>query len=154
MVSYLHWKVGEIMGANVNTLEDVKQTIVFNAPIQKVWETVSTSEGIGSWFMPNDFQPVVGHEFHLQSPFGPSPCKVIEIDEPNKIVFTWDTAGWVVSFNFKELDDKTEFTLIHGGWGHPDDIQPKANEKASVIRDRMSGGWVGIVEKLRKTVES
>jgi hypothetical protein len=52
------------------------------------------------------------------------------------------------------LDDKTEFTLIHGGWGHPDDIQPKANEKASVIREKMSGGWVGIVEKLRKTVES
>jgi uncharacterized protein YndB with AHSA1/START domain len=136
------------------TLQDIKQTVIFNAPIQKVWETVSTSEGIASWFMPNDFQPKVGHEFHLQSPFGPSPCKVTEINEPNKVSFTWDTEGWVVSFILKELDDKTEFTLIHGGWKTPDQILPKANEKSSIIRDRMSGGWVGIVENLRKTVES
>lgn len=142
------------MGTNQNTLEDVVQTVVFNAPIQKVWETVSTSEGIASWFMPNNFQAIVGHEFHLQSPFGPSPCKVIEIDEPNKVSFTWDTEGWVVSFILKELGEKTEFTLIHGGWKQPDEILPKANEKSSVIRDRMSGGWIGIVEKLRKTVES
>ncbi|MCV5062958.1 SRPBCC domain-containing protein, partial [Escherichia coli] len=38
-----------------NTLNDIKQTIVFNASIQKVWSVVSTAEGIASWFMPNDF---------------------------------------------------------------------------------------------------
>ncbi|MBJ8206143.1 SRPBCC domain-containing protein, partial [Bacillus cereus] len=47
-----------------------------------------------------------------------------------------------------------EFTLIHGGWKHPDEILPKANAKSSIIRDRMSGGWVAIVnEKLKKVVE-
>ena len=51
-----------------NTLNDIKQTIVFNAPIQKVWNVVSTAEGIASWFMPNDFELAVGHEFHVQSP--------------------------------------------------------------------------------------
>ena len=51
-------------------------------------------------------------------------------------------------------DNKTEFTLIHGGWKHPDEILPKANAKSSIIRDRMSGGWVAIVnEKLKKVVE-
>ncbi len=38
-----------------HTLTDIKQTIVFNASIQKVWNVVSTAEGIASWFMPNDF---------------------------------------------------------------------------------------------------
>ena len=52
-----------------NTLNDIKQTIVFNASIQKVWSVVSTAEGIASWFMPNDFVLEVGHEFHVQSPF-------------------------------------------------------------------------------------
>ena len=52
-----------------NTLTDIKQTIVFNASIQKVWNVVSTAEGIASWFMPNDFVLEVGHEFHVQSPF-------------------------------------------------------------------------------------
>ncbi len=84
-----------------HTLTDIKQTIVFNASIQKVWNVVSTAEGIASWFMPNDFVLEVGHEFHVQSPFGPSPCKVLEIDEPNHLSFSWDTDGWVVSFHLK-----------------------------------------------------
>ena len=138
----------------METLQDITQTIILNAPIQKVWDKVSTSEGIASWFMPNDFEPKVGHEFHIQSPFGPSPCKVLEIDEPNKLSFSWDTDGWIVSFILKELGDKTEFTLIHGGWKESDTILPKANEKSSVIRDRMENGWAGIVnERLRKVVE-
>ncbi|WP_087974304.1 SRPBCC family protein [Oceanobacillus rekensis] len=137
-----------------NTLQDIKQTVVIEAPIQKVWDQVSTSEGIEAWFMPNDFQAVVGHEFHLQSPFGPSPCKVTEVDPPNGLTFTWDTEGWFVSFILKELGEKTEFTLIHGGWKQADELVGKANEKASVIRERMSGGWVGIIEDLRKAVES
>ncbi|MBY0095896.1 SRPBCC family protein [Mesobacillus maritimus] len=138
---------------NQNTLPEIKQTILIEAPIQKVWEVVATSKGIEAWFMPNNFEPEVGYEFHLQSPFGPSPCKVLEIEEPNTLSFSWDTDGWVVSFQLKEMDNKTEFTLIHGGWKHPDQIIGKANETSSVIRDRMAHGWVGIVSELKKVVE-
>ncbi|KQU26277.1 hypothetical protein ASG65_14650 [Bacillus sp. Leaf13] len=142
------------MESNQNTLQDVKKTVILEAPIQKVWDTVSTAEGIASWFMPNDFQPKVGHEFHVQSPFGPSPCKVLEIDAPHRLSFSWDTDGWIVSFILKELDGKTEFTLIHGGWKEPDTILPKPNEKSSIIRDRMDHGWEQIVnQKLKKAVD-
>ncbi|MFB7640556.1 SRPBCC family protein [Peribacillus butanolivorans] len=142
------------MESNQNTLQDVKKTVILEAPIQKVWDTVSNAEGIASWFMPNDFQPKVGHEFHVQSPFGPSPCKVLEIDAPHRLSFSWDTDGWIVSFILKELDGKTEFTLIHGGWKEPDTILPKPNEKSSIIRDRMDYGWEQIVnQKLKKAVE-
>ncbi|WP_370628020.1 SRPBCC domain-containing protein [Anoxybacillus sp. ST4] len=134
------------------TVQDIQQTIVIEAPIQKVWDIVSTSEGIAAWFMPNDFQPIEGHEFHLQTPFGPSPCKVLKVEKPHLLSFSWDKDGWIVSFILKDLGDKTEFTLIHGGWGRADDILPKANEKQSVIRDRMAQGWTGILEKLRKVV--
>jgi uncharacterized protein YndB with AHSA1/START domain len=137
---------------NEQALPDINQTIVLEAPIQKVWEKVSTAEGISAWFMQNDFQPQVGHEFHIQSPFGPSPCKVLEIDEPNLIKFSWDTDGWVVSFILKDLGDKTEFTLIHGGWNT--EVISKANRKASEIRDTMNQGWDKIVhERLKKVVE-
>jgi uncharacterized protein YndB with AHSA1/START domain len=137
-----------------NHVKDIEQKAVFNAPIQKVWDAVSTSEGIAEWFMPNDFQPKAGHEFHIQSPFGPSPCRVLEIDEPNKLSFSWDTDGWIVSFFLKDLDEKTEFILVHAGWKESDDILTKPNEKASVIRDRMNNGWVGLVnDRLRMVVE-
>ena len=137
-----------------NTLQDIKKTVILEAPIQKVWDTVSTAEGIASWFMPNDFQPKVGHEFHVQSPFGPSPCKVTELDAPHRLSFNWDTDGWFISFLLKEVDGKTEFTLIHGGWKEPDTILTKPNEKSSVIRDRMNHGWEQIVNQgLKKAVE-
>jgi len=138
-----------------NALQDITQTVILNAPIQKVWDTVTTSEGIASWFMPNDFKREVGHEFHIQSPFGPSPCKVTEVNPPNKLSFIWDTDGWVVSFILKELGDQTEFTLIHGGWKQPDVLISKANQKSAIIHETMSQGWVGIVQKgLRKAVEN
>lgn len=138
--------------SNTQTLPDIKQTVVLDAPIQKVWETVSTAEGISSWFMPNNFKPEEGYEFHIQSPFGPSPCKVTEVDPPNRISFDWDEDGWFVSFILKDLDGKTEFTLIHGGWKEPDAIIPKAQAPASVIRDTMNNGWIGLMEKLGKVV--
>jgi uncharacterized protein YndB with AHSA1/START domain len=138
----------------VSTLPDIKQTATFNAPIQKVWDSVSTSEGMSAWFMPNDFKAEEGHEFHIQSSFGPSPCKVLVIDEPHKLSFAWDTDGWVVTFLLVEKGDQTEFTLIHSGWKEEDAIVGKANQKAQDVRDRMNGGWVGIVnERLKKVVE-
>ncbi|MDH5163019.1 SRPBCC family protein [Heyndrickxia oleronia] len=136
-----------------NNVPDIKQTVIIQSPIQKVWETVTTSEGIAAWFMPNDFELQLGHEFHVQSPFGPSPCKVLEIGAPNRLTFSWDTDGWFVTFILKDLGDKTEFTLIHGGWKEADAIVPKAGEKASIIREKMNQGWAGIVNKLRKLIE-
>ncbi|MFK2825307.1 SRPBCC domain-containing protein [Bacillus sp. B190/17] len=139
---------------NHEMVPDIKQTAIFKAPIQKVWETVSTSEGLASWFMPNDFELKEGHDFHLQSPFGPSPCKVLEIDPPHRLSFAWDTDGWVISFILKELGDQTEFTVVHSGWKGTDAVISKAAEKSSVIRDRMNGGWESLVNvKLRKAVE-
>lgn len=137
----------------MKTIQDIKQTVILNAPIEKVWKKVSTSEGIEAWFMPNDFKAELGYEFHIQSPFGPSPCKVTELDEPNRLSFRWDTDGWFVSFILKDLEGKTEFTLIHGGWKQPDELVEKAGQESAVIRERMSQGWTGILAKLGKAVE-
>ncbi|MFD1433430.1 SRPBCC domain-containing protein [Kroppenstedtia eburnea] len=133
---------------------EIQKTTVFDAPIQKVWEAVSTAEGIASWFMPNDFQPEPGYEFHIQSQFGPSPCKVLELDPPHRLSFAWDEFGWVVTFELKEREGKTEFTLTHAGWKPADEILPKARQKSSVIRNIMDTGWTRLVEEsLRKVVE-
>jgi uncharacterized protein YndB with AHSA1/START domain len=141
------------MNTNQNNVKDINQSVLIQAPIQKVWERVSTAEGIAAWFMPNDFQPVEGHEFHIQSPFGPSPCKVLKIDEPNTLSFSWDTEGWVVSFLLKEVEGVTEFTVIHGGWKQADETVGKAGENAAVIRERMNGGWEKIAARLKQVVE-
>lgn len=135
-----------------DTLLDIRQTLVFKAPVQKVWAAVSTSEGIAAWFMPNDFQPIEGHEFHLEAgPFGKSPCKVTEIDPPNRLSFKWGQ-DWTLTFELVEQGDQTEFTLIHGGWDA--DKVTEFGETHALVRERMSQGWIGLVSKLTTYVEA
>ncbi|MCT8138360.1 SRPBCC domain-containing protein [Anaerobacillus sp. CMMVII] len=135
---------------------DIRKVIVLNAPIQKVWKTVATSEGIQSWFMENDFKPEEGFIFSIQSPFGPTSCKVLKVDEPNEVVITWGEAGWVVSFELKEQGEQTEFTLVHSGWGAPDEkVQGPGPDMTNLqIRTTMDMGWDGILNNgLRNAVE-
>jgi len=136
-------------------LPDIVKTITLNAPIEKVWDTVATAEKIASWFMPNNFQPIEGHEFTIQSPFGPSPCKVERVDAPHFLRFAWDEDGWFVTFELKEVGEQTEFTLTHGGWKEASHIIPKANAATEAIRTKMDGGWTMIIHhKLKEVAEA
>ncbi|HWK22725.1 MAG TPA: SRPBCC domain-containing protein [Ureibacillus sp.] len=142
------------MSNEQQNLKDIIQSVTIDAPIQKVWDYVSTADGLAQWFMPSDFKLQVGHEFTLQSPFGPSPCKVLEVEEPTKILIQWDTDGWELTFLLKDMGSETEFTVIHGGWKEGDAIVPKAQRTQSAIRDTMNLGWAGIVQKLKQLVEA
>ncbi|HEX7056886.1 MAG TPA: SRPBCC domain-containing protein [Bacilli bacterium] len=134
-----------------NTLPDIRQTVTFNAPIKKVWDAVATSEGIAAWFMPNDFQPVIGHEFHLNAgPYGMSPCKVTELDPPNRLSFRWGQ-DWTLTFELREVAGKTQFTLIHSGWDAAKVTE--FGQPHPVVRENMNQGWDGLVKKLGAMVE-
>jgi len=134
------------------SIPDIRKTLVLNAPIAKVWDAVATAEGIAAWFMPNDFKPEMGYEFHLEAgPFGRSPCKVTEIDPPNRLTFHWGEQ-WSVTFELAEQGDKTEFTLVHSGWDM--NKVTEFGEAHTIVRDRMNNGWTGIVQKLGAYVGS
>ncbi|NRD76173.1 SRPBCC domain-containing protein [Bacillus sp. BRMEA1] len=133
------------------SLQDIRYTLVYNAPIQKVWDAVATAEGLTAWFMPNDMKPVVGHEFHLNAgQFGMSPCKVTDVDPPNRLSFRWGK-DWTLTFELKDLDGKTEFTLIHSGWDANTVTEFGAPHTA--VRENMNQGWGGLVKKLQGFVE-
>jgi len=137
--------------SSAQTLPAIRRTVSLNAPIDKVWKAVATADGIAAWFMPNDFQPVLGHEFHLNSgPFGMSPCKVTELDPPNRLTFNWGK-DWSLTFELvAEGDAATTFTLIHDGWD-PNKVTEFGQTHAEV-RERMAGGWAGIGTKLAEYV--
>ncbi|WP_274366051.1 SRPBCC family protein [Paenibacillus thermotolerans] len=137
--------------SNINELPPIVQTTVLNAPIQKVWEAVSTAEGISAWFMPNNFKPEIGYEFEINAgPFGMSPCKVTELDPPNRLSFKWGK-DWTLSFDLADLNGKTQFTLTHAGWD-PNQVT-EFGEPHDVVRERMAGGWAGISKKLAAIIE-
>jgi uncharacterized protein YndB with AHSA1/START domain len=134
-----------------HTLPDIQHTSVFNAPINKVWNAVATSEGLAAWFMPNDFQPVSGHEFHLNAGhFGMSPCQVTEVDPPHRLSFNWGK-DWNITFELKDLDGQTEVTLIHSGWDA--DQVTEFGEPHTIVRKRMDQGWARLCQKLGSYVE-
>lgn len=128
------------------TLPEVRKTVILNASVEKVWKAVATSRGIAAWWMDNTFEPVVGHEFVLKSgQFGDSPCKVTELDPPNRLGFDWGK-DWHLEFLLKALEDgKTEFTLVHSGWEA--DKLTEFGQPHPVIRGIMDGGWESIVKK-------
>ncbi|WP_054025593.1 SRPBCC family protein [Bacillus sp. FJAT-28004] len=134
------------------TLPDIRQTLVLNAPIQKVWDAVATSEGIAAWFMPNNFRAELGYEFHLEAgPFGNSPCKVTVLEPPTCLTFEWGK-DWSLTFELTDLQGKTECTLIHSGW----DVNKvtEFGQSHEEVHGRMSGGWIGLVQNLSKYVEA
>ncbi|MEK3885135.1 SRPBCC domain-containing protein [Paenibacillus sp. PL2-23] len=136
---------------SASKLDDIVKIVTLKAPIAKVWEAVATADGIAAWFMPNTFEPVLGHEFHLNAgPFGKSPCKVLELEPPYRLSFSWDR-DWTITFQLEETAQGTRFTLTHSGW---DEATATAfGEKHAVVRERMAGGWVGILQKLSEAVE-
>lgn len=105
------------------TLPDIRYSYVLNAPVEKVWRAVATSEGLASWLMPNDFQPVLGHDFTFrtqpQGGFdGIVRCKVMELDPPHHLGLSWNgfNMDLFLTLDLAELDGKTELTLVHSGW--------------------------------------
>lgn len=131
---------------NQATLPEIRKTVLINAPIEKVWEAAATAEGIASWWMPSTFEAVLGHEFILHAgDFGDAPCKVTELDPPNRVGIEWGK-DWHLVFELKKIDEgKTEFSLIHSGWD-----TAKATEFGqphSVVRGIMDAGWESIVHE-------
>jgi len=59
-----------------------------DAPIEKVWNAISTSDTLASWLMPNNFKLEMGYEFTFRSVpqnglDGIVHCKVMEIVAPS-----------------------------------------------------------------------
>lgn len=130
--------------SNNSELKEIKKIITLNASQDKVWDAVATSEGIASWWMPNDFEPVVGKDFTLYAAeFGDSPCKVTKIEPKNIVSFDWGK-DWNLTFELKVLDnDTTEFTLIHSGWD--ENKETEFGQPHSVVQGFMDDGWDEIV---------
>jgi uncharacterized protein YndB with AHSA1/START domain len=136
---------------NRSSSTDIRRTVRLNAPIDQAWKAVATSEGLAAWFMPNDFQPIVGHRFHLNAgPFGMSPCEVTEINPSHRLSFRWGK-DWVLTFELKEIANQTDLTLIHSGWDM--DKETEFGERHTIVRDRMDQGWGKLLASLKDYLE-
>jgi uncharacterized protein YndB with AHSA1/START domain len=66
----------------------------FAHPPEKVWRALTLPHLMEEWLMKNDFQPVVGHRFHLRR--SPRPdvdivldCQVLVVDPNKRLSYSW-----------------------------------------------------------------
>jgi uncharacterized protein YndB with AHSA1/START domain len=74
--------------------ESIVVDYMLNEPPAEVWRALTEPKLLAMWLMENDIKPVVGHRFKFRAkPMGNWDgivyCEVLEVDEPNKLVYSW-----------------------------------------------------------------
>ena len=128
-------------------MADIRRTIEFKAPIDRVWSYLTTSDKIARWMMPNTFEAVHGREFTMECPPGigsgaPVECVVTDLAAPKdsraRLAYSWaiDRPPLItmLTINLVEQGGITTLDLVHSGWEElgPDD---------AYVRDRHEQGW-------------
>jgi len=93
---------------------DVSLDFQFASSIEQVWNAITDSDTLAKWIWKNDFKPIVGHKFQFRTEpndwwNGIVDSEVLEVDEPNKLSYTWVSAGesTTVTWTLKEGSDGT-----------------------------------------------
>ncbi|MCA6124109.1 SRPBCC domain-containing protein [Bradyrhizobium sp. WSM 1704] len=123
--------------------------------VDRIWRTLTTSELLVKWLMPNDFQPTVGHKFNFRTrPIGDWDgvvhCEVLACEPPRLLRYSWkggaDTnpeygskLDTVVTWTLTPVEGGTKVRMVHDGFVFP------GNRYAF---DMMSPGWGKIVDAI------
>ncbi|WP_407180233.1 SRPBCC family protein [Bradyrhizobium sp. STM 3562] len=135
---------------------------VLRYPPEKIWRTLTTSELIGKWLMPNDFKPVVGHRFTFRTrPMGDwdgvVQCEVLACEPPRLLRYSWKGGSdsnpaygsrldSVVTWTLTQVDGGTQLRMVHDGFIFP------GNQFAY---DAMRPGWGKVLDAIgRITAEA
>lgn len=139
----------------------VVEKVLPHAP-ERIWRTLTRSEMIAKWLMPNDFEPVVGYRFTFKTrPMGDWDgivhCEVLQCDPPLVLRYSWkggsdsnpDVGSRLdseVTWTLTKVDGGTHLKMVHDGFVFP------GNRSA---HDAMSPGWGRAMDSIaRVTTEA
>jgi uncharacterized protein YndB with AHSA1/START domain len=74
--------------------KSLRKEIWLPRPPEDVWVALTDPQALAEWLMPNNFEPRVGHTFRFHvDPMpgfsGINECRVLEVVEPRRLVYTW-----------------------------------------------------------------
>jgi uncharacterized protein YndB with AHSA1/START domain len=137
----------------------VTQTITVDydlpRPPETVWRALTDAEILGTWLMPNNFKPSVGHHFRFQAQ--PLPgwdgvvrCEVLACEPYTRLQYSWHGGSeqiglldTVVTWTLTPTPTGTHLRLEHSGFG-------PANQFAY---ENMGQGWRGkLAERLQEVL--
>ena len=119
-------------------------------PAEKIWRTLTSSEMLAKWLMPNDFVAEVGHRFNFRTrPIGDWDgvvhCEVLAADPPRLLRYSWtggsDTSklNSTLTWTLTPVDGGTHLLMVHEGFVFPGN---------RIAFDAMSSGWGRIMERI------
>ncbi len=113
---------------NEQTIPAVRMTIDILAPLERVWDLVSTPEGVRQWFTRQTFEPRPGGRLEMHVDYGVATHITGEVniyEPPHRLGFTWfeqeaGRAPWPratqVVFELISIEGGTRITLEHSGF--------------------------------------
>ncbi len=125
------------------TIEPLVIERIFDAPVARVWQAMTTKEEMGRWFFDlKEFKAQAGFEFQFAVEHEGNTydhrCKVTEVVPQKKLAFTWRYHGHegdsLVTFELSAEGNKTKLKLTHTGL----ETFPKTPQFA---RKNFEGGW-------------
>ena len=130
--------------------------VVYAHPIERVWRALTDPKALGTWLMPNDFAPRVGHRFTFRTEPGQEwngtvECEVTRVVEPTTLAYTWQGGNLpvtLVTYTLAAVTGGTRLRLVHSGFA-------AGGAAALRVRDLLSQGWASKVlrEKLPALLE-
>ena len=103
---------------------DLRFEMIYPHSPERVWRALTSREELAQWLMPNDFEPRIGHKFHLLGKPRPGfdgrlQCEVIEMEEHRRFAYRWlgGTLDTVVRILLEPAEQGgTKLVLEHNGF--------------------------------------
>ena len=140
--------------------DNINHQFFFSHPPEQVWEYLTRAELMELWLMPNDFLPILGHDFQFR--IKPMPqldfdgivyCKVLEIVPYQTLSYSWKTGPGegkieldsIVVWKLIPKDNGTALLLEHTGF--------RGFENYGMF-SAMNDGWFKNIQKIAELIKA
>jgi uncharacterized protein YndB with AHSA1/START domain len=140
--------------------DNIKHQLFFPHRPEQVWEYLTRAELMELWLMPNDFLPILGHDFQFR--IKPMPqldfdgivyCKVLEIVPHQTLSYSWKSGPGngkidldsIVVWKLTPKENGTELLLEHTGFGGFNNFS---------MFSAMNDGWFKNIQKIAELIKA
>jgi uncharacterized protein YndB with AHSA1/START domain len=142
--------------------DSIEREVSIEAPIERVWEALTTAESIGTWFgigVPATIDLRVGGVMVINhGDHGIFKTLIVEVDPPRAFSYRWasaypdesatETNSTLVEFTLRSAGETTVLRLVESGF---DALDIPANLPDASFESH-SNGWTGVIKKLAEYV--
>ena len=122
--------------------DSIERTILIAAPIERVWDIVTTPEHMGRWFGDAGAERD-GDVIKMRwEQYGEAELRIVRDEAPSAFAYRWDAnvAGigdTLVEFTLASEGDRTRVTVVESGWTQ---LRTDATEQTR-LREGNERGW-------------